>query len=612
LTRRVEEGSLKWLRREFEEDDLTSLGREDVGGIVDAVFVTIGRCELSIRISTLCRRLRIPVNVTDAPDLCTFSLLSTHSDGPLQIGITTSGNGCKLASRIRREIAATLPKGLGDGIARLGRFRRKILEEEVKAEKGLGSASTAVPWEDEISVMEACVNSNNSGLNLPEDNTTRPSSASDIDNDDDTPQPSTFNRLVLPTDHEAAKTRRTRWFSQICEYWPLRRLASLSDADISTMLADYVAQKQLATSASTETITMKDTTLQPRKRGRMLLVGTGPGSPSLLTVAAHHHIRTADLILADKLVPSAILDLIPRRTPVHIARKFPGNADAAQAELLRLGEEGVARGETVVRLKQGDPFVFGRGGEEVEHFERGLSAPALTASDSTSSIPSTSNAAKFPTRNTVTVLPGLTSALTALLCACIPATHRGVSDSIFITTGTGRHGVSPPPPIYNPSQTYIFLMALHRLPSLVASLLGPEKSTDTPDNICKVNGHVHDRTTINTGDNIHQHEAASQSPTPSLAFPLVTPCAVIERASCPDQRVIRTTLRHVVEAVEAAGSRPPGLLVVGWSCEVLRKVGEGQRWCVEEGFEENDVAVCGGSELDFGGGVDGRDGIVGS
>ena len=66
-------------------------------------------------------------------------------------------------------------------------------------------------------------------------------------------------------------------------------------------------------------------------------------------------------------------------------------------------------------------------------------------------------------------------------------------------------------------------------------------------------------------------------------YPLDTPCAVLERASCPDQRVIRTTLEHVCAAVEEEGSRPPGLLVVGHACNVLVK--HSNRWIVEEGFK---------------------------
>src|ERR1700729_2010704 len=85
-------------------------------------------------ISTLCRKLRIPINVADAPNLCTFTLLSTHSDGPLQIGVTTSGKGCKLSVRIRREIASSLPSQIGEAVERLGTIRRRIWEEDHAAE----------------------------------------------------------------------------------------------------------------------------------------------------------------------------------------------------------------------------------------------------------------------------------------------------------------------------------------------------------------------------------------------------------------------------------------------------------------------------------------------
>jgi uroporphyrin-III C-methyltransferase len=72
-------------------------------------------------------------------------------------------------------------------------------------------------------------------------------------------------------------------------------------------------------------------------------------------------------------------------------------------------------------------------------------------------------------------------------------------------------------------------------------------------------------------------------------WPLDTPCAVVERASCPDQRVIRTTLRYVEEAIEQEGSRPPGLLVVGRACEALYTPEKGRSWVVEDGFRGLDL-----------------------
>jgi uroporphyrin-III C-methyltransferase len=443
-----------------------------------AAFVIVDASTGS-HISKLCRRLRIPVNVSDAPDLCSFSLLSTYSDGPLHIGITTSGRGCKLASRLRREISASLPPNLGTAIDRLGAVRKRLWAEDYAAGLCYG--------------------------------------VFDGDDDDSTGQKHTFNNLVTEQDKSAAKTRRMRWLSQICEYWPLRKLATITDSDIERILQAYSAGQENASD-------MNGTALLSKK-GKIVLAGSGPGHPDLLTRATYHAIQSADIILADKLVPAPVLDLIPRRTEVHIARKFPGNADHAQEEFMQMGIEALRQGRYVLRLKQGDPYLYGRGGEEFEYF-RGEGFTPL-------------------------VLPGITSALSAPLFADIPATHRGVSDQVLVCTGTGRKGAAPEPPTYVPTQTVVFLMALHRLSALVESL-----------------------TTLPVADDNSRARTA---------WPKDTPCAIVERASCTDQRVIRSTLEHVCLAFEAEGSRPPGLLIVGASCHVLHRP-SGQKWIVEEGF----------------------------
>jgi uroporphyrin-III C-methyltransferase len=341
----------------------------------------------------------------------------------------------------------------------------------------------------------------------------------DIDDDDATGQKHTFNNLVTEDDVNAAKTRRMRWLSQICEYWPLRKLAAIDDSDIDKILQEY--------SAGTVKSTDMNGTQLPEKKGKIALAGSGPGHPDLLTRATYNAIQSADIILADKLVPAPVLELIPRRTEVHIARKFPGNADQAQEEFLRMGLDALKKGRKVLRLKQGDPYLYGRGGEELEFFRAEGYTPV--------------------------VLPGITSALSAPLFAEIPATHRGVSDQVLVCTGTGRKGAAPEPPTYVPTQTVVFLMALHRLSALVSSLImPPAEGSDRPSQ-------------------------------PRTLWPKETPCAIIERASCSDQRVIRSTLEHVCQAFEAEGSRPPGLLVVGASCHVLHKPKD-QKWIVEEGF----------------------------
>jgi uroporphyrin-III C-methyltransferase len=415
--------------------------------------------------------------------MCSFTLLSTHTTGPLQIGVTTNGSGCKLANRVKREIVASLPSSIGETCERMGRLRRRVQGFDAEEEEEEGE------------------------------------------------QRSSFNALVLPRspeedggeegeegeeeeeeeDREGKARKRGRWLAQMCEYWPLERLCALTEGEAEGMFDSYTA-----TATTTITTTTAPSQVAGKKKvGKILLVGSGPGHPDLLTLASKRALEEADLVLADKLVPSGVLELIPRRTLLFIARKFPGNADAAQEELLGKALAGLEEGKCVVRLKQGDPYIYGRGGEEVKFFEGRGYEPV--------------------------VLPGITSALSAPLFAGVPATHRGVADQVLVCTGTGRRGAAPAPPEWVESRTVVFLMALHRLGSLVGELRGK-------------------------------------------GWPGEAPCAVVERASCKDQRVIRTTLERVVDAVEEYGSRPPGLLVVGRACEVLRTTASGKGWVVEEGF----------------------------
>ncbi|KAI1098325.1 uroporphyrin-III C-methyltransferase [Jackrogersella minutella] len=489
LQKRVDDGEVKWVKEAFRDEHLFTLGREEIDHVIDAVFVTSGPREpLSAHISTICKRNRIPVNVVDAPQLCSFSLLSTHVDGPLQIGITTNGRGCKLASRIRREVAASLPPNLGSACLRLGDVRRKIQEEDHLLHMALADG-------DDI--------------------------------DDSIDQSASFNKLVTEADLDAAKNRRMRWLGQICEYWPLKRLAAITDDDVSNILRSYSDLNPATTTTTTAP--------PPKKRGRIILAGSGPGHPDLLTRATHKAMQSADLVLADKLVPAGVLDLIPRRTPVHIARKFPGNADAAQDELQQLAAAGAREGKTVLRLKQGDPYIYGRGGEEVAFFRaQGLG-------------------------HLVVVLPGVTSALAAPLFAGVPPTQRDVADQVLVCTGTGKKGKPPAPPEFVAGRTVVFLMALHRVEALVAELTAHLQSETRDGAPLGATGH-------------------------RALWPRDTPCAVVERASCPDQRVIRTTLDRVVEAVQQEGSRPPGLLVAGRACGFLNRLERGRAWSVEEGF----------------------------
>ncbi|TMW65245.1 hypothetical protein Poli38472_009412 [Pythium oligandrum] len=179
------------------------------------------------------------------------------------------------------------------------------------------------------------------------------------------------------------------------------------------------------------------------RRGKMLLVGAGPGDPELLTIKAVRAIESADLVLADRLVPKEVLEMA--KCEVRVARKRCGKADLAQAELDAWGLEGLRQGKRVVRLKNGDPFMYGRGGEEaVIYSEAGFD---------------------------VEVIPGISSSLSAPLSAGIPATMRDVADQVLVCTGHGKADRFPNLPEYCNHRTTIFLMAIGRIEGLCAALI---------------------------------------------------------------------------------------------------------------------------------------------
>jgi uroporphyrin-III C-methyltransferase len=149
-------------------------------------------------------------------------------------------------------------------------------------------------------------------------------------------------------------------------------------------------------------------------RPRLTLVGAGPGDPELLTLKAVETLKAADVVLFDALVSKAILDYIPQETPTLSVGKRAGTQSSTQEEINELIVEMAYRFGHVVRLKGGDPFVFGRGAEEIEFAERyGIET---------------------------SVVPGVTSAVSVPAALNIPVTARGVSESFWVITGTTRAG----------------------------------------------------------------------------------------------------------------------------------------------------------------------------
>lgn len=147
---------------------------------------------------------------------------------------------------------------------------------------------------------------------------------------------------------------------------------------------------------------------------RLTLVGAGPGDPELLTLKAVKILKKADVVLFDALVSKGILDLIPKEIPMLSVGKRAGTHSTTQEEINELIVEMAFRFGHVVRLKGGDPFVFGRGSEEIDF------------------------AQKFGIETSV--VPGITSAVSVPAALNIPVTARGVSESFWVITGSTREG----------------------------------------------------------------------------------------------------------------------------------------------------------------------------
>ncbi|KAG0286245.1 hypothetical protein BGZ96_009611 [Linnemannia gamsii] len=206
---------------------------------------------------------------------------------------------------------------------------------------------------------------------------------------------------------------------------------------------------------SSPTLSAQQIHLQPplHTLGEIKLIGAGPGDPDLLTMAAYKAITTwADIVLSDKLVSKEILALV--KCPLFVANKDKGCQASGQQELFERATQALKEGKKVVRLKQGDPFIFGRGGEEFLFFRRlGYEA---------------------------TIVPGLSSSIAGPLLAQIPLTHRGIASQFLVCTGTGKLDTIPDMPTYVSYRTTVFLMALHRLEDLVQDLLRAGYPLDLP------------------------------------------------------------------------------------------------------------------------------------
>lgn len=191
--------------------------------------------------------------------------------------------------------------------------------------------------------------------------------------------------------------------------------------------------------------------------GSVILVGAGPGDPGLLTQKGRQAIENAQVVVYDRLVSPAILSLIPRDAEKINVGKESSNHLVPQEEINRILLRKAQEDKRVVRLKGGDPFLFGRGGEELELLE----------------------AAGIPFQ----VVPGVTSALSVPAYAGIPVTHRDFCSSVHIITGHARAGAELHidfEALRRTGGTLVFLMSVSSLPRICRGLLDAGMAPDMP------------------------------------------------------------------------------------------------------------------------------------
>lgn len=192
--------------------------------------------------------------------------------------------------------------------------------------------------------------------------------------------------------------------------------------------------------------------------GRVILVGGGPGNPGLLTVAGRDAIAGADVIVTDRLAPVAVLSELAPHAQIIDASKIPGGRRLEQSDINSTLIRHALDGKIVVRLKGGDGFVFGRGGEEVDECVRAGIA--------------------------VDVIPGVSSAIAAPASAMIPATHRGLTQGFTVISGH----VPPEHPesgvnyaaLAQANTTIILMMAVANLDAITSALIDGGMAVDTP------------------------------------------------------------------------------------------------------------------------------------
>ncbi|ARU88426.1 siroheme synthase CysG [Pseudomonas sp. M30-35] len=357
LSEMVEAGGGELLLRGYQAEDLEG---------VTLIIAATDDEPLNAQISAQAQALGIPVNVVDAPALCSVIFPAIVDRSPLIVAITSGGDAPVLARLIRAKIETWIPSTYGQlaGLAKKFRAQVKALFPNVQQRR--------VFWEDVFQGQVA---------------------------------ESVFAGKL----HEGER-----------------------------LLAEKVAGAA------------------PQMLGEVYLVGAGPGDPDLLTFRALRLMQQADVVLYDRLVAPAIIELCRRDAERIYVGKQRSDHAVPQEQINQRLVDLAKQGKRVLRLKGGDPFIFGRGGEEIEELA--------------------ANGIPFQ------VVPGITAASGCAAYAGIPLTHRDHAQSVRFVTGHLKDGSSDLPwtELTASSQTLVFYMGLVGLPVICQQLIAHGRAASTP------------------------------------------------------------------------------------------------------------------------------------
>lgn len=382
--------------------------------------------------------LNIPVNVVDTPPLCDFIFPAIVDRNPIVIGISSNGKAPVLARLLRARLETLIPQGYGKLAKLAGEFRSEV-KSKIPTLTGRRQF-----WER---AFEGKV-----------------------------------SELVFAGNDTAASAQLQKDLEETSAQLAMQKTLNL-ESNANTRAQNLEQSNDVALTSSDD---------ESHPVGEVYIVGAGPGDPELLTFKALRLMQQADIVFYDALVSPQVLDLCRRDADKVFVGKKRSNHTVAQLEINELLINEAKKGRRVVRLKGGDPFIFGRGGEEIESLR----------------------AHHIPYQ----VVPGITAANAAASYAGIPLTHRDHSQSVRFVTGFLKAGAPNNNfnNFLNTDETVVFYMGLHSLARLTEGLIAASRQDDTPIAIVSNASMPNQQVLTGTLATIVALQEQQQLPTPAL------------------------------------------------------------------------------------------------